>query len=112
MTSTRTNWKHTGELLGTTSDGFRKLGDPKNGCRHCGVVIQQRSADGLTVLFRPGTECCKPAVTDRLRSKDDEINALRHQIDREGAELPGVKARIFEALSDRRDLKRKLEEIP
>lgn len=112
MTPTRANWRAAGELLGKDVSGVRSIGNPKGGCRHCGVVVEQRAEDGLTVLYRPGTECCRDAITDRLRSKDDEINTLRHQVDREGAELPGVKARIFEALSDRRDLKAKLGEMP
>ncbi len=112
MRPIRSNWRAAGELLGKDVSGVRSIGDPNRGCRHCGVVVPQRAEDGLTVLYRPGTECCREAVHDRLRSKDDEINTLRHQVDREGAELPGVKARIFEALSDRRDLKAKLGEMP
>lgn len=111
MRPIRSNWRAAGELLTNSTSGVRSIGDPKQGCRHCGAVVAQRAEDGLTVLYRPGTECCRDAINDRLDSKNDEINTLRHQIDREGAELPGVKARIFEALSDRRDLKLKLEEM-
>lgn len=99
-----------GEAAAKRQGPERVLGSPKDGCRHCQTVMTATSEKGLVIYF-PALECCAAALLDRIQAKNNELAALKDQVDRDGVVLPGTKERVFEALGERDRLHAKLREL-
>lgn len=68
--------KHPFQDLPTDDTGARILGNPKQGCRHCGQVEVHYSTNGHVAWYHPGTLCCKPAVQQQLTWRQNDVERL------------------------------------
>lgn len=68
--------KHPLQDLPTDDTGARILGNPNQGCRHCGQVEVHYSTNGKIAWYHPGTRCCKKAVEQELTWRQNDINQL------------------------------------
>lgn len=70
-------------------DGRLILGNPEQGCRHCGNICAKVSLDpfgndtGKAVLYHPGVECCDRAIDDQIRHRQGDIRQLQQQANAE-----------------------------
>jgi len=73
-------------------DGIQYIGNPTQGCPHCGFVdlkIYPEGSPNPTLLYyHPGAQCCETRIKDQLRWRykdkadaQDTVNRLRDQAD-------------------------------
>ena len=98
-----------GDLFPRDDQGRRIIGDPKLGCRHCGLVVRSAVTDyPHIIVYHPGAECCAPALLDAIGKVNAALTSYRQQVDIEGAQVAAVKPKILDALKERTRLQTKL----
>jgi hypothetical protein len=60
-------------------DGVLHIGNPTQGCRHCGSSSTKTSENGRVQWHHPSTECCPLAVTDQIAWREQELETLRRE---------------------------------
>jgi hypothetical protein len=64
-------------ITSTYHDDIRILGNPRQGCRHCGTVIKRTAANGRAIIYHPGTTCCAGAIKDQIQYREGDYARLR-----------------------------------
>jgi len=62
-------------------DGIPYIGNPEQGCPHCGFVdvkiYPEGAAEPTMLYYHPGAQCCEKQIRDQLRwRKNDKANAV------------------------------------
>jgi len=62
-------------------DGIPYIGNPEQGCQHCGFVdvkiYPEGAAEPRMLYYHPGAQCCEAKIKDQIRwRKNDVTNAL------------------------------------
>jgi len=76
----------------TNEDGIQYLGNPTQGCPHCGFVdlkiYPEGSANPTLLYYHPGAQCCEPRINDQIRWRiadrskiNGELQRLKDQVD-------------------------------
>lgn len=53
------------------------LGNPHQGCRHCGTVMTKHAKNGRAIIYHPGTTCCADAIKDQIRYREGDLARLK-----------------------------------
>jgi len=83
--------------LPTDDTGAKILGNQDKGCRHCGSVEAHYATNGRVVWYHPGTQCCRAALDDQLRWRQEELQALRREITDHQARIDAMSTQLQQA---------------
>ena len=64
-------------ITSTYHEDTQILGNPRQGCRHCGTVIKRTAANGRAIIYHPGTTCCVDAIKDQIQYREGDYARLR-----------------------------------
>jgi len=82
----------------TTEDGIPYIGNPEQGCPHCGFVdvkIYPEGASEPTMLYyHPGAQCCDTRIKDQIRWRQGELDNAGEVVDRHNRAISDLQQRM------------------
>lgn len=82
----------------TTEDGIPYVGNPEQGCPHCGFVDVKVYPEGATepkmLYYHPGAQCCQARIKDQIRWRQADVDKAGAEIDRHNRNMSDLQQRI------------------
>ena len=85
-------------ITSTYHEDTQFLGNPRQGCRHCGTVIKRTAANGRAIIYHPGTTCCTLAIKDQIRYREGDLARLKSDGEQLLARIDDLEAKANRAV--------------
>lgn len=79
------------------TDGVWHMNRTTRGCRHCGRREVHYASNGKAAIHHPGVTCCRKAIEDQLRWRQEELTHLRTEAARMQQDVNDLEARAERA---------------